>query len=74
MTLPHSQSENFSIVNTTPIFPEEFEGQTFLLEAEKMLNLPSEEIMQGNQYPSMHQLVVCKMSRWKMMIPILVQI
>ena len=29
MTLPHSQSENFSIVNTTPIFPEEFEGQTF---------------------------------------------
>ena len=24
MTLPHASSESFSIVNTTPIFPEEF--------------------------------------------------
>jgi flagellar hook-associated protein FlgK len=29
MTLPHSQTESFSIVNTTPVFPEEFQGQTF---------------------------------------------
>lgn len=28
MSLPHANSETFSLVNTTPIFPEEFDGQT----------------------------------------------
>ena len=28
MTLPFASSESFSIVNTTPIFPEEFAGET----------------------------------------------
>ncbi|MEL0098744.1 MAG: flagellar basal body rod C-terminal domain-containing protein, partial [Opitutae bacterium] len=28
MSLPHASKESFSIVNTTPIFPEEFDGQT----------------------------------------------
>jgi len=28
MSLPYASSETFSLVNTTPIFPEEFDGQT----------------------------------------------
>ena len=30
MSLPHASSESFTMVNTTPIFPEEFDGQTLL--------------------------------------------
>ena len=42
MTLPHASSESFSIVNTTPIFPEEF-SESALYCGEKMPKFFSEE-------------------------------